>query len=214
VHLNTTSGAETTSNWNGSMLRWSCTSPLPPGTGNLASDPQFVNAASGDFHLQPTSRCINAGTNASVFVAADLDGNPRIMGGTVDMGVYEIQASVTGTFASWLQQHGLAADGSADFTDADGDGAGNWQEWWAGTDPTNSASALHIVQVAAGTTGLDVVWESVATRNYWVDRAADVAGASPFQTIVTNLPGAATMTIFHDTTATGDAPYFYRIGVK
>jgi hypothetical protein len=31
------------------------------GTGNILDDPQFVDADNGDFHLKPTSPCIDAG---------------------------------------------------------------------------------------------------------------------------------------------------------
>jgi hypothetical protein len=214
VYLNTVPGDAGSSNWTGSTFRWSCTSPLPGGTGNVANDPQFVNPANSNFHLLPSSRCINGGANSAVLVATDLDGNPRIMGGTVDMGAYEVQASVTGTLAAWLQQYGLPADGSADFADDDGDGACNWQEWWANTVPTNSASALRMAYVATGATGLDVAWEGVATRSYWLERADDLADATVFQCIATNLPGIAGTNTFSDAGATNSGPYFYRVGVR
>lgn len=60
------------------------------GEGNISVDPQFV--ASNDFHLQATSPCINAGTNTAPSIpSTDKDGNPRIVGGVVDMGAYEYQ---------------------------------------------------------------------------------------------------------------------------
>jgi hypothetical protein len=66
-----------------------CVSPLPPGPGNIASDPQFVDAANGNYHLSATSPCLNAGTNAFAPGTTDLDGNPRILNSVVDMGAYE-----------------------------------------------------------------------------------------------------------------------------
>ena len=62
-------------------------------------DPQFVDAANGDYHLQDTSPCIDAGDNNSVpsGVDKDLDGKQRIVDGnnngtaTVDIGAYEYQ---------------------------------------------------------------------------------------------------------------------------
>jgi hypothetical protein len=50
-----------------------------------------VDQASGNLRLQPNSPCINAGDNSYVTNATDLDGNPRISGGIVDIGAYEYQ---------------------------------------------------------------------------------------------------------------------------
>jgi hypothetical protein len=214
VYLNTATGNVSSSNWIGGTFRWSCTAPLPSGTGNVASDPQFANPAGSDYHLLPNSRCINAGNNSATLVSIDLDGNPRMMGGAVDFGAYEVQASVTGTLASWLQQYGLPSDGSADAMDDDGDGVLNWQEWWGGTVPTNAASALRVTSVVGGTTGLEIAWEGVATRNYWVDRAADLTAVPAFQCVATNLPGISGTNSFNDVGATNGGPYFYRVGVR
>ncbi len=62
------------------------------GAGNITNAPLFVNAAVGDFRLAAGSPCINAGTNEDWMIGAlDLAGQPRIVGGTVDMGAYEFQ---------------------------------------------------------------------------------------------------------------------------
>jgi hypothetical protein len=68
-------------------------------TGNITenncihSDPLFVNAAGGNYRLQAGSPCIDRGNNSYVpaGVTTDLDGNPRIQNGTVDLGAYEYQ---------------------------------------------------------------------------------------------------------------------------
>ena len=54
------------------------------------SEPRFVDYVAGDLHLQSDSPCIDAGENAYVTSATDLDGNPRIDEGTVDIGAYEL----------------------------------------------------------------------------------------------------------------------------
>jgi parallel beta-helix repeat protein len=62
-----------------------------PGTGNINANPLFVDPAIGDYHLLTDSPCIDAGDNLAVppSVVTDLDGKPRIINGTVDMGAYE-----------------------------------------------------------------------------------------------------------------------------
>ena len=72
-----------------SYFRYSCTTPLPSGTGNKDSAPSFVSAS--NFRLQAGSPCIDSGLNSYVpsEVTKDLDGSTRIQGSAVDMGCYE-----------------------------------------------------------------------------------------------------------------------------
>lgn len=63
-----------------------------PGTMNIDSDPSFMNPAGGDYHLKIDSPCIDAGDNAAeALPETDMEGNPRIISGTVDMGAYEYE---------------------------------------------------------------------------------------------------------------------------
>lgn len=64
------------------------------GTHNITGDPQFVDADNGDFRLLPGSPAINIGDNSvldSYEFQPDLDGNPRVVGGTIDLGAFERQ---------------------------------------------------------------------------------------------------------------------------
>jgi parallel beta-helix repeat protein len=140
-----------------------CTTPFPGGVGNITNEPLFVNLAGGDFHLQSNSPCINSGNNAYVSSATDLDGNPRIVGGTVDIGAYEYQTPTSIISYAWLDQYGLPTDGSADYADLDGTGFTVYQDWIAGLNPTNALSVLAMLPPAPtnNPAGLVVSWESV-----------------------------------------------------
>lgn len=107
--------------------------------GNISVNPMLL--AADDFHLSPNSPCINAGNTNSVMATTDFDGNPRIVGGSVDIGAHEYATPGSVISYAWLQQYGLPTDGSADYTDADGDSANNWLEWQFNSVPTNSLSA-------------------------------------------------------------------------
>jgi parallel beta-helix repeat protein len=194
-----------------------CTFPQPAsGAGNITNDPAFVDYSGGDFHLQTNSPCINSGCNAAITNSTDLDGNPRIAGGIVDIGAYEFQSPTSVLSYAWLQQYGLPTDGSADFVDSDGDGMNNWQEFIAGTNPTNTASVLQMTSVVPQRSlNLVVVkWQSVNTRSYYLMRSSELGTSAGFSIIASNIVGETGSTVFFDTTATNGGSYFYRVGVQ
>jgi parallel beta-helix repeat protein/predicted outer membrane repeat protein len=66
----------------GSTLTW--------GPGMIDANPSFVNATGKDLHLTHTSPCRNTGNNAAPGIhGKDMEGDPRIAAGTVDMGADE-----------------------------------------------------------------------------------------------------------------------------
>ena len=82
---------------------YSCTTPADPAwlpdAHNTSDEPRFLAAGSGygqagfvqgDYRLRVSSRCVNTGTNGIwTLETTDLDGNPRIRQGFVDMGALE-----------------------------------------------------------------------------------------------------------------------------
>lgn len=79
------------------------------GTGNINSDPLFVDPANGDFHLQSGSPCIDAGNNsAPELPATDMDGQARVQDGDlnlfaiVDMGADEVPQGTWGAASTLL----------------------------------------------------------------------------------------------------------------
>ena len=58
--------------------------------GNIQQDPQFVDPENGDFHLKPSSPCIDAGTaDPPELPDSDFEGDPRIVGSAPDIGADE-----------------------------------------------------------------------------------------------------------------------------
>jgi parallel beta-helix repeat protein len=70
------------------------------GTANISAEPGYAFAA--DYHLLPTSACVDAGSNSPPggLVSADLEGQPRPVDGNgdgaaiADMGAYELQPAL------------------------------------------------------------------------------------------------------------------------
>jgi predicted outer membrane repeat protein len=205
--------APVTSNYSGGVITYCCLMPLSPGTGNITNDPVLIDRTGGNFRLQTSSPCINAGGGFALS-PIDLDGRPRIVGAKIDMGAYEFQGAGVGEFIQWLGQNNLPIGGSADYADADSDQMNNWQEWVAGTNPTNSESVLKLVSLTTSDTGATLSWQSVVGRNYWIERTDDLGSPSGFSLIQSNLSGLVGLTSFTDSEATNSVEYFYRVGVK
>jgi parallel beta-helix repeat protein len=96
-------------------------------TGTLGSNPQFINAAGGNFQLQTSSPSINSGSNAFPIGVLDALGQPRVIGTLVDRGAYEsavndaiaatqVVTNVNDSGAGSLRQAIINANASADFT--------------------------------------------------------------------------------------------------
>ena len=68
----------------------SATDTVLPGTNNAAGDPLFTNPITNNFRIRYGSVALDAGTNQAWMTGAtDVDGNPRVVGPSVDMGAYE-----------------------------------------------------------------------------------------------------------------------------
>ena len=142
--------------------------------------------------------------------ATDLDGNPRMVGGTVDVGAYECQSPALLDYYLWLQSYGLPTAASATYADSESDGMNNWQEWVAGTDPTNAAPLLRLLPPVVVPPALLLRWNSDANHSYFIERATGLGSSSTFSLLQAKIPGQADTTTFTDTAWASAA--FYRVG--
>ncbi len=136
-----------------------------------------------------------------------------------------LDANTNGIPDSWETLFGIT-DAAAD---DDGDGAMNWQEYRAGTNPTNAFSWLHFTQIGPEGAGYQVVWSSVGGTRYRIE-FSDSATNGSFTGAFTSLPRPAaaemdpnpigtpgTMSFTDDFTLTGGTPArgtrFYRVRI-
>ncbi len=101
-------------------------------SGSLFSDPLFVNAGSGDYHLQANSPAVNTGNaSAPSQSGVDLDGNPRVVGSAPDRGVYESNVNDTASTTIVVTNIGDSGPGSLRqaITDANASGGTHYIEF-------------------------------------------------------------------------------------
>jgi Tol biopolymer transport system component len=167
----------------------------------------------------------NGGTVAflslgSGLVLPDLNRAPDSFAYAIDIGT-ALDSDGDGLPDWWMIQYfghptGQAGDHSLALDDADGDGMSNQQEFLAGTDPTTPLSALRMTSVAVIKPGpeLDVSWNSVSNKLYFLQRSSSLATLPASPVLQSNIVGQAGTTTYQDTTAVGPGPYFYRVGVQ
>ena len=159
------------SNYFGDGLSYCCSTPLPSGVGNISNNPEFVSIT--DFHLTPISPCIDVGNNTYVTGTYDLDGNPRIWNGIVDMGAYEFNG-VIGGFP--IQ----ASDGLRGFIKIDWNipaTATKYKVYHNSIDNTNSATIVSGEINVNSYSDYDIIFDQI--YYYWV-KAGNSNGWSDF----------------------------------
>jgi hypothetical protein len=173
---------------------------VPFGTGTdtlVLTNVQAANA--GNYNVSITNAApggsLISSANAALIVLADSDGDhvPDV----------------------WMMQcfghtNGLAADHSRAQDDADGDDFLNWQEYRAGTDPTDAASYLRLdaVEWSGGRAG--VHFQGVAGKRYGLD-GLDTLGLANWITITNLAVSTNSEVLLNDRTATNTATRFYRL---
>ena len=176
-----------------------------PGTPSFTPTPGTLEltAASSAYSRSAT---VN-GSNAT------LQGSASFSFGRVDNGKVErINLPVNlppETFAQWALRI-FGNSGINPNADADGDGANNFAEYKAGTDPLSNQSAFKFIEVLpAQPGGIQVRWSSIAGRAYTLERSSNAQ--SNYTPVASTIWATGSATAFTDATATGTGPFFYRL---
>jgi hypothetical protein len=116
-----------------------------------------------------------------------------------------------GVGSDWLELHGLTLNDSSVFGDADGDGALEWQEFAAGTDPIDPLSVFRAMISGSESGQLTLAWPAVAGKTYDLWHSTDLSDGS-WSMIEGDLPYSGSM-------GTKTVPFagergFFRIGVR
>src|SRR5207249_1367091 len=113
---------------------------------------------------------------------------------------------------SWLQQYGFTNNfDAAALADQDGEGLATWQEYYSGTDPTNSASVWRIALTQQGGTN-HLFWPSISNRLYSVTWSTNPLG--PWSPLATALFPTPPQNNFDDPVRTGVSEVYYRVSVR
>jgi hypothetical protein len=124
---------------------------------------------------------------------------------------------------NWLTYMGVVTNGSSsnsmataaiDTADFDGDGMPNWQEYFAGTEPTNALSKLVIISQSVDATGKATIkWLNAAhpLANYSIAMATNLDYSTTWQSISNNIASQAGGTNTLTASGPSNTPAFFRV---
>jgi hypothetical protein len=174
----------------------------------------------------PPTYSLTPTINGVLATVRSIDGAPAT-GGSVPVAgftattrgkVIRVDLAITPTiesYADWATRF-FGSSGSpnaAANADPDHDGMSNYQEYLAGTNPTNATSVLRILALSVSQTQTTVGWLSVSNGSYVVESASDPSG--PWTSAGQPIAGSAADTTQASVSrASSDSKQFYRIRVS
>jgi autotransporter-associated beta strand protein len=197
----------------------------------------LTNGASNDYINDRAALILAAASTLNLnFTGTDTVSGISLDGGTtwLPFGTYDtasLDALGTGTYAgsgslmvegfaddpantpySWLAQYGLTNFNADAKADVDGDGLLTWQEYVAGTNPTNPASVFKITGRSVNAQGTVIRWSSAPNKLYNLSRTTNLLTVFAAVAGATNLPATPPENVFTNSQNDGNAA-FYRINV-
>ncbi|MGD0412169.1 MAG: hypothetical protein ABSC18_10745 [Verrucomicrobiota bacterium] len=188
-----------------------CVWPLPLGQAPASLSLQGSNLIGSIFFTVPAT--VVSGQSYSLHFVGD-DGVPDLntqyqlesVPGTAWVGPALAPPQITSD--EWRMRFfgSLTSALAQDNADPDGDGVPNWQEYLAGTDPTNPLSCLRLngaAPASGGSKSITLGWLTAPGKNYvleagatpggptWTAVNTNVGDGNQFQVSITNAPGSA-----------------------
>jgi hypothetical protein len=164
--------------------------------------------ASNYYHFAGWTGTTNGGTIAGSIITVCMDCTRNITGR------FDENLATNQTPEWWLALNGLTNrtwDVEA-LDDQDGDGMATWQEYVAGTSPTNRPDCLKIIQVCPSSMNshnIVVVWQTVTGRNYTVMMATNLSSWTNVpDSAYTNIPGTIPSLCYTNSSLTNSPQYF------
>jgi hypothetical protein len=183
-----------------------------------------VTNAAGWLSLSSAGGVLSPGTSTNITVSVNGTASDLVPGSYTETVTFTNLANGIGTtnrsvslvvsslaWEQWRMQYFGCTNcpQAAAMADADGDGQNNWVEFLAGTDPTDSRSALRIVAINSSGSDTRVFFTSVGGKYYSLERCDFIGG--PWTDIVTDIPGNAAVQWVKDSGGAAVPSVFYRI---
>ncbi len=193
-------------NYSDGEIEYTCTTPDPGDTGNITNAPGLAGVSNP--HIVTNSPCVDAGTNLDwMATAVDIDGEPRIGQGTVDLGCDEFylggQLGPLSVVITASRAYAFAGDPFSFEADIEGWPAGYRWLWGDGTSDPGSLGATHSYDtlgdydVVMEAWNLDGVASSTVTvhvvsgyTNYVAHAGSHIPPFETWATAATNIPAA------------------------
>jgi hypothetical protein len=181
---------------------------LSPNTLKVPTAPASVDRATVLVSMQSATFL----TPAQTMMTLGANERGRVERVDLQVGIAPVDLDGDGLPDDWELAHfgSLAATANAD---ADGDGVSNLAEYQAGTDPNDPQSRFALIQVVPHAQGgMEVQWSSVADKAYILQRSSNLL--TGFVDVATGVAATPSLNVYHDATATGEGPFFYRLRLQ